>query len=72
MFCWDATSCALRMSGHPYYMSSKTWGLQLAQGGIFGTEGASPWGTAHRVYIKYCTSDLWCVRGTGVGRARRM
>jgi hypothetical protein len=41
-------------------MSSKSWGTQLAQGGIFATDGSSPWGAANRVYIKYCTSDLWC------------
>jgi Pectinacetylesterase len=62
MFCWDQTSCDLRYAGHPFYMSSLTWDDQLAQGGIFGTGpegfGTSPWGTANRVYVKYCTSDL--------------
>ena len=57
MFCWDETSCNLRLDSHPYYMSSLAWGPQLAQGGIFGvgggpTDGTSPWGTANRVYIK--------------------
>ena len=37
----------------------------MSQGGIFGTGGSdgteapSHWATANRVYIKYCTSDLW-------------
>jgi hypothetical protein len=64
MFCWDETSCNLRLSSHPFYMSSLSWETELAQGGIFGTgngptNGVSPWGIANRVYIKYCTSDLW-------------
>ena len=56
MFCWDETSCNLRLSSHPFYMSSLSWGQQFSQGGIFGTgggptDGTSPWGTANRVYI---------------------
>jgi hypothetical protein len=37
----------------------KPWSLDFAQGGIFATDGSSPWGTANRVYVKYCSSDLW-------------
>ena len=56
MFCWDETSCNLRLSSHPFYMSSLSWGKEFSQGGIFGTgggptDGTSPWGTANRVYI---------------------
>ena len=27
--------------------------------GIFATDGSSQWGNANRVYVKYCSSDLW-------------
>ena len=62
MFCWDIKSCQERYATHGYYMSStipKQWATSFAQGGIFATDGTSAWGTANRVYIKYCTSDLW-------------
>ena len=29
------------------------------QGGIFATDGSSPWGSANRVFVKYCSSDFW-------------
>ena len=61
MFCWDESSCNMRYATHDYYMSSikKPWSYDFAQGGIFATDGSSPWGTANRVYVKYCSSDLW-------------
>ena len=61
MFCWDQSSCNMRYATHDYYMSSikKPWSYDFAQGGIFATDGSSPWGTANRVYVKYCSSDLW-------------
>ena len=49
MFCWDEISCNLRMDSHPFYMSSLGWSTQFSQGGIFGTDGSSPWGNANRV-----------------------
>ena len=58
MFCWSASSCTERYSSRLYWMSSTTWAPQMAQYGIFDT-GASAWGTANRVYVKYCSSDLW-------------
>ena len=39
--------------------SAKPWTVDFAQGGIFATDGSSPWGTANRIYVKYCSSDLW-------------
>ena len=62
MFCWDLNSCQERYATHGYYMSSTTpkqWATSFAQGGIFATDGTSAWGTANRIYVKYCTSDLW-------------
>ena len=54
MFCWDVVSCQQRLVMHDYWMSSvlKPWATQFAQGGIFATDGTSPWGTANRVYVK--------------------
>ena len=54
MFCWDESSCNMRFATHDYYMSSikKPWSYDFAQGGIFATDGSSPWGTANRVYVK--------------------
>ena len=42
-------------------MSSKAkpWQPYFAQGGIFATDGSSAWGNANRVYVKYCSSDIW-------------
>lgn len=59
MFCWSATSCTERYDDHQYWMSSSSWAPEMAQGGIFATDGTSPWGVANRVYVKYCSSDLW-------------
>lgn len=39
-------------------MSSKAWYPQFAQGGIFATDGSSPWGAANRVYVK-CAAHLF-------------
>lgn len=54
MFCWSQTSCNERYQDHPYWMSSTQWSPEMAQGGIFATDGSSPWGTANRVFVKYC------------------
>jgi hypothetical protein len=35
----------------------KPWETQFSQGGIFATDGSSPWGTANRAYVK-CESPL--------------
>ena len=60
MFCFNGQSCHVRYQTKPYWMSSKTWAPQMAQGGIFDTvAGSSDFATANRVYVKYCTSDLW-------------
>ena len=37
----------LRMSS-----TLKPWNYDFAQGGIFATDGSSPWGTANRIYVK--------------------
>ena len=60
MFCWDESSCNMRYATHDYYMSSikKPWSYDFAQGGIFATDGSSPWGTANRVYVK-CVFTSW-------------
>ena len=51
MFCWDANSCQERFVQHRYWMSStaKPWSTNFAQGGIFATDGTSPWGAANRI-----------------------
>jgi len=61
MFCWDEQSCQQRFVMHDYWMSSqaKPWQSTFAQGGIFATDGSSPWGAINRIYVKYCSSDLW-------------
>ena len=62
MFCWDESSCNMRYATHDYYMSSikKPWSYDFAQGGIFATDGSSPWGTANRVYVKCVTTIQPC------------
>jgi hypothetical protein len=52
MFCWDEPSCNERYEDHQYWMSSTKWTSTMAQGGIFATDGSSPWGNANRIYIK--------------------
>ena len=59
MFCWSGLSCHERYSNRKYWMSSQPWANQMAQGGIFDTSGNSGFGTANRIYVKYCSSDLW-------------
>jgi hypothetical protein len=60
MFCWDASSCAERFADHQYWMSSSNWAPTMAQGGIFNPDaGASAWGSANRIFLKYCSSDFW-------------
>ena len=61
MFCWGQASCQDRFATHDYWMSSKAkpWQPNFAQGGIFATDGSSAWGTANRIYVKYCSSDIW-------------
>ncbi len=58
MFCWSESSCNERYEDHKYWMSSASWDEEMAQGGIFATDGSSPWGTANRVYVPYCSSDF--------------
>jgi hypothetical protein len=57
--------CDLRYQSRPYFMSStvKPWTPTFAQGGIFATDGSSEWGTANRVYLKYCR---YLARGVGI------
>ena len=59
MFCWSEVSCNERYQDHQYWMSSTSWSPVMAQGGIFATDGSSPWGTANRIFVKYCSSDFW-------------
>ena len=54
MFCWSEASCKERFVNHLYWMSSTDWSPTMAQGGVFATDGSSLWGTANRVYLKYC------------------
>ena len=42
-----STYPSLRMSS-----TLKPWTYDFAQGGIFATDGSSPWGTANRIYVK--------------------
>ena len=48
-----------RYQTRPYFSSSRSWASTMAQGGIFDTAGNSAFGNANRVYVKYCSSDLW-------------
>ena len=59
MFCWDADSCNERYEDHQYWMSSTKWAPEMAQGGIFATDGSSAWGQANRIYIK-CVALVAC------------
>ena len=60
MFCSNGASCQLRYSTAKFFMSSTTWASQMAQGGIFDpTPANSGFGSANRIYVKYCSSDLW-------------
>jgi len=75
MFCWDGGSCHDRYQTRPYFMSSKSWASKMAQartarrhlsrphacqGGIFDSDAEkSGFGNSNRVYVKYCSSDLW-------------
>jgi len=60
MFCWNGESCQDRAKTRPYWASSTVWAPVMAQGGIFATDPAkSAFATAHRIYVKYCSSDLW-------------
>jgi len=59
MFCWSESSCKERFETHPYWMSSLQWADSMEQGGIFAVDGSSAWGTANRIFVKYCTSDFW-------------
>jgi len=33
-------------------MGSGDWTDEMAQGGIFATDGSSPWGSANRIFVK--------------------
>ena len=53
MFCFDADSCNERYQSHPYWMSSKDWKPQFAQGGIFSNNPSeSSFYNANLVYVK--------------------
>jgi len=59
-FCWDSKSCTMRYQTVPYYMSSANWAPQMSQPGIFSTvESESSFWNVNKVYMKYCSSDLW-------------
>jgi len=59
-WCWDDESCRSRSAG---YTSSTNWPSEYTGGGIFeeGRLGAS----AHRIYLRYCTSDGYLGNRTG-------
>jgi len=41
-------------------MSSKEWKQSAALGGIFETDDVkTPFATAHKIYVPYCSSDAW-------------
>ena len=59
-------SCApQRNATLPWFTGSGSWGQQMAQGGIFDPtinalgQPASAFGSVNRIYVKYCSSDLW-------------
>lgn len=56
MFCFDGLSCKERYASRLYWMSSTTWASQMAQYGIFATDGSSQFGSVNRAYVKYCSS----------------
>lgn len=60
MFCWDQNSCDMRYQSKDWWMSSKDWEPQMAQGGIFSNVASeSPFYNANLIWVKYCSSDLW-------------
>jgi len=60
MFCWSEESCQERNLTLPWFTSSTQWSDSFAQGGIFDPDpDSSSFATANRIYVKYCSSDLW-------------
>jgi len=52
MFCFSGQSCKERYASRLYWMSSTTWASQMAQYGIFATDGTSAFGSVNRAYVK--------------------
>lgn len=57
-WCWDALSCRQRCGrgSHPVLCSSSDWGESFSLGGLFDSS-ASEITRAHKVFVRYCTSD---------------
>ena len=59
-WCWDAASCAARHANEPGLMSSDAYPPARDATGIFSPDPAlSPFATANKVYVPYCSSDAF-------------
>jgi hypothetical protein len=59
-WCWDAASCAARNANEPGLMSSDAYPPTRDATGIFSPDPAlSPFATANKVYVPYCSSDAF-------------
>ena len=59
-WCWDAASCAARHANEPGLMSSDSFPPVRDATGIFSPDPAlSPFATANKVYVPYCSSDAF-------------
>ena len=60
LWCYDAASCSARWASSPVLMSSSSWPATFDEiGGILSTFPASPWRSANKVFLPYCSSDGW-------------
>mmetsp|Transcript_4378 Transcript_4378/g.15192 ORF Transcript_4378/g.15192 Transcript_4378/m.15192 type:complete len:467 (-) Transcript_4378:87-1487(-) len=56
--CWDEVTCAERWDREPSRMSSQGFGSTIAVGGLFSQDPSlTPYADAHKVKLRYCTSD---------------
>lgn len=57
-WCYDEGSCAERRRKSPSLMSSAGWPKQVFPDGVLSAYPShDPLWTAHKLYVKYCTSD---------------
>lgn len=63
-WCWNNASCSERKrTENPSLTSSSGWETQLDLGGIFAEGRIAT--SAHRIYLRYCTSDAYLGNRTG-------
>ena len=67
LFCFDSVTCRMRLKNSPDLTSSKYWSdSKEFQGILSNYPKVSPFWNYNKVYIPYCSSDMWLGHGSSL------